>query len=483
MSLPRLSDRTLAQARNGAWPGAYDRAGVEIGVVHLGPGAFHRAHQAPVFDTLLARDRRWGVCGISLRSPAVREALAPQDGLYTLALLDGDMRVRIIGALTEVVTAPQTSAVALARLAAVRTRLITLTVTEKGYCLTPQGELDLSHPDVAHDLERPSGPRSAVGWLAEGLRRRRAAGAAGLPVASCDNLTDNGAKLGEAVTALAEAQGDPELADWIRNEVRFPCSMVDSITPATDDGVRARVRELVGVEDAWPVQRERFSQWVIEDRLGADGAALAAAGVTVVADVRPFEQAKLRLLNGAHSTLAYLGLLAGHVTVADAMGDSALGGFVERLMRQDIAPTLPRAAGLDLGAYIGDILARFRNPAIAHQLSQIAWDGSQKLPFRLLGTIADALAAGRPISRLAAPVAAWMLFAARRTQGLELLVDPLAGAIAAIAEAPVVDQPARFLALAAVFPPRLAADPRFVGAVTQAHRDLAAGRLAQLLAT
>jgi fructuronate reductase len=436
-----------------------------------------------VFDALLADDLRWGVCAVSPRGAAVREALAPQDGLYTLVELDATPRARIIGAVKELLIAPQRPRVVLARLASIRTRMITLTVTEKGYCLTPTGELDLTQPDIAFDLGRPAAPRSAIGWLTQGLRARRAAGAPGLPVASCDNLANNGGKLGEAVTALAEAQGDADLADWIRQEVRFPSTMVDSITPATDEPLRSRVRELIGLDDAWPVQREPFTQWVIEDRLGADGRALAGAGLTLVADVGPFEQAKLRLLNGAHSALAYLGLLAGLSTVAEAMAAPDLAGFVERLMRRDIAPTLAKTADLDLGAYVVDILARFRNPAIAHQLAQIAWDGSQKLPFRLLGTIADALAAGRPVERLAVPVAAWMLFAARRTCSSEPLVDPLAAAIAAIAAAPVRDQPARFLALEPVFPRGLAADPRFGAAVASIHRALAADRLAEVLAT
>ena len=481
---PRLSDRTLAQARNGAWAGAYDRAGVEIGVVHLGPGAFHRAHQAPVFDALLAAgDPRWGVCGVSLRSPAVREALAPQDGLYTLLELDAEPRARIVGAVKQVLTAPQTPAAVLDHLAAVRTRMITLTVTEKGYGLTPAGELDLTHPDVAFDLARPSAPRSAVGWLVEGLRRRRGAGAPGLSVVSCDNLSGNGAKLGQAVATLALAQGDADLAGWIGQEARFPNTMVDSITPATDAALKARVQGLIGLDDAWPVQRERFTQWVIEGPLAANGPDLTSAGVAVVADVRPFEQAKLGLLNGAHSTLAYLGLLAGRATVADAMADPALAAFVERLMRQDIAPTLPRTAALDLDAYIAAILVRFRNPAIGHRLAQIAQDGSQKLPVRLLPTVTAALSAGRPIARLAAPLAAWMLFAARQVLGPDPLIDPLAAAITAIAAVPVEDQPVRFLALGAVFPPTLAADRRFRDAVTLAHRDLAAGRVAAVLAT
>jgi fructuronate reductase len=482
MALPRLSDRTLAQARNGAWAGAYDRAAVEVGVVHLGPGAFHRAHQAPVFDALLAEDPRCGVSEIALRSDRMRQALAPQDGLYALAELDAEPRIRIVGAIREMLTAADAPEAALARLAHGRTRMITLTITEKGYCLTSAGDLDLGHPDVAADLARPAAPRSAIGWLVEGLRRRRGSGAGGLPIVSCDNLTDNGGKLGRAVCALARAQGDGALAAWIDDQVRFPSTMVDSITPATDDALRERVQGWIGLEDAWPVQRERFTQWVIEDGLGPGAPDLAQAGVQAVADVRPFEQAKLRLLNGAHSSLAYLGLLAGQQTVAEAMADAPLAGFVERLMRDDIAPSLGRTAGLDLPAYIASILARFRNPEIAHQLAQIAGDGSQKLPFRLLGTITDALAAERPVSRLAIPVAAWMLFAARRAKSAEPLVDPFADVIAAIAGAPAERQPELFLAMDAVFPPALAADVRFRNAVTSAHRALTQGRLADLLA-
>jgi fructuronate reductase len=481
MPLPRLSDRTLAQARNGAWSGVYDRANVEVSIAHLGPGAFHRAHQAPVFDALLAEDSRCGVSEIALKSDRVRAALAPQDGLYTLVELDAEPRIRIVGAVRELLTATETPNAVLQRLADVRTRMITLTVTEKGYCLTPSGELDLAHPDIATDLARPAAPLSAIGWLVEGLRRRRAGGAGGVPIVSCDNLTDNGGKLGRAVAALAGAQGDADLAAWLEGEVRFPATMVDSITPATDDKLREQVRAAIGLEDAWPIQRERFTQWVIEGDLGPGAPDLASGGVQFAADVRPFEQAKLRLLNGAHSSLAYLGLLAGLGTVAEAMADPALAGFVERLMRQDIAPSLTRAAGLDFDAYIASILARFRNPAIAHQLAQIAWDGSQKLPFRLLGTIADALAAGRPVTRLAVPVAAWMLFAARRARSAEPLVDPLAQVIVAVAGAPSERQPELFLAMDAVFPPSLAADPRFRSAVTAAHQALREGRLDELL--
>jgi fructuronate reductase len=291
---------------------------------------------------------------------------------------------------------------------------------------------------------------------------------------SCDNLSDNGAKLRRAVIAFARARGDQELAAWIEAEAAFPCSMVDSITPATDDALRAQAAEALGLDDAWPVQRERFVQWVVEDELGADADLFRAAGVTVARAVAPFERAKLRLLNGAHSTLAYVGLGLGRETVFEAMAEPQLAGFVERMMRQDIAASLD-APELDVPDYIGRILARFRNPAIVHKLSQIAWDGSQKLRFRLLETASEALAAGRPVDRLAVGVAAWMRFVVRQTRAGAAITDPLAEVLAAVARG-CSDGPAdvdRFLALSEVFPPALAADARFRTAVVAAYAGLA----------
>ncbi|MDQ0462330.1 fructuronate reductase [Caulobacter ginsengisoli] len=414
-------------------PLAYDREATSIGVLHIGPGAFHRAHQADYFDRLLAHDPRWAISAVSLRSGDLKRALDPQDGLYTLATLDEQTAFRVIGAHRERLVAPDP-----VRLAAPELKLVTLTITEKGYCLKPDGTLDLGHPDL---------PASAIRWLVEGLRRRREAGFEPLAVLSCDNLPDNGHRLRAAVIALA-ASRDPDLAAWIAGEVVFPCSMVDSITPATDQALKARVLEATGLEDAWPIQREAFTQWVVEDILPSGGPDLASVGVTLTPDVAAFEQAKLRLLNGAHSSLAYLGLLRGHETVAEAMADPDLAGFIETLMRQDIAPTLPG----DQGPYIDAILKRFRNRAIRHRLSQIAWDGSQKLPIRLLATAHDALLAGRPVERLCRPLAGWMRFIERQARAGVAIVDPLAETLATVGRAGGV---ARFLELP-VFPPALA---------------------------
>lgn len=422
--MTRLANGTLSRLPDAVARPGYDRAAMLRGVVHFGPGAFHRAHQAAAFDTLLAHDPRWGITGVSLNSTSVADALGPQDGLYTLALLDAETGYRVIGSIAHVLTGSEREAIR-AALAAPATRIISTTVTEKGYCLGPDGKLDFDHPAIAADLAQPAEPRSAIGWIAAGLAARRHAGLGGVTVLSCDNLADNGRKVGAAVRAFAAAT-DPDTARWIGDEVRFPNAMVDSITPATDDALRNQVAAAIGIEDAWPIQRERFTQWVIEDDFAGERPELERAGVTFTRDVHGYEAAKLRLLNGAHSTLAYLGLGLGHGNVAQAMADTRLAAFIGRLMREDIAPSLSPPAGLDLSAYIGDILARFANPAIDHRLSQIAWDGSQKLPYRILDTVRDARAAGRPIGRLAVPVAAWLRFIERAAEGSQRITDPLA---------------------------------------------------------
>ncbi|WP_022681691.1 mannitol dehydrogenase family protein [Sphingobium bisphenolivorans] len=421
---PRLSTATIPFLALEVKRPAYNRSGVANGVLHFGPGAFHRAHQAAAFDALLAHDPRWGITGVSLHSTQVAQALNPQDGLYSLALLDEEPGLQIIGSLTRILTGSQGKAV-MEAMTSPELRIISSTVTEKGYCLGPDGRLDEQHPDIRSDLADLSSPRSFIGWLASGLAERRRRGLPGATILSCDNLTDNGRKLGAAVIDFASMR-DPDTARWIEDHVRFPNAMVDSITPATDQDLRRKVAQSLGLTDAWPIQRERFTQWVIEDDFVDERPALDVAGVTFTKDVHPFEAAKLRLLNGAHSTLAYVGLLRGHRTVAQAMTDEWLARFVERLMREDIVPTLKPPAGLDLDIYISDVLRRFRNPAIEHLLSQIAWDGSQKLPYRLLGTIRDRLASGGEIQRLILPIAAWLRFIAHAARHDLTITDPLA---------------------------------------------------------
>jgi len=479
--LNRLCLANLDQLPRSVGRPAYDVSKVGIGIVHFGPGAFFRAHQAAYYDALLAHDPRWGVSAVSLHSVGVRDALAPQDGLYTLAILDAEPRLQVIGAVREVLVAPAAPAQVLARLRSPEVRLVTLTVTEKGYGLDASGVLDLDDPAVRHDLEVGDGaPASVIGWLTAGLKARRGAGVSPFVTLSCDNLTDNGSKLRRAVIAFAKASGQADLANWIETQARFPSSMVDSITPATDDALRARIAAVLGVEDAWPIQREAFSQWVIEDALGPDGPDLASVGATLATDVSLFERAKLRLLNGSHSSLAYLGLLAGLATVAEAIAEPRLRAFIARLMREDIAPSLAPDAGLDLGAYSGAILARFANPGLSHQLAQIAWDGSKKLPIRLLGTVSDAYAAGRSVERLAIPTAAWMLFVRSQLAKGAPLIDPLAPVLADCVRGAVDEDVDRFFRTTDLFTQLGACTNDFRAAVATTHRRLRSGPLAAL---
>jgi fructuronate reductase len=469
----------LSLARLSALPSqiqrpAYDPAGTRIGIVHFGPGAFHRVHQAMYVDTLLGAHPDWAICGVSLHSPAVRDALRSQDGLYTVALLGEHTAYRVIGAMREVLHAPAEQAAVLARLAEPAVRLVTLTITEKGYCLAGE-DLDVAHPEIAHDLASPAAPCSAIGYVVAGLAARRAQSRAPFTVLSCDNLGGNGRRLRRAALQFAE-RIDPALAQWIDAEVAFPCSMVDSITPATDDALRARVAAALGCTDAWPVQRETFTQWVIEDNFCNDRPPFELAGVTMSHDITGYDRAKLRLLNGAHSTLAWLGSLLGIVTVGEAMA-TPLGTFIERLMRESIAPVVALPAGLDAERYITDILARFRNPAIHHKLSQICWDSSQKLPVRLLSTVTDALQAGRDIAPLCLTIAGWLHFVRRQAQRGIALEDPMNDALSAIGRAcsgePASDVTA-FLCLDAVFG-ELARDARFAAALRAGYAALGDG--------
>jgi fructuronate reductase len=448
------------------------------GIVHFGPGAFHRAHQADYVDRLLHQDPRWGIAAVSLRSAGTIDALRRQNGLYTLAILDAQTSFRTIGP-HSMLLGPTDRERLRTQLRDPRVRIVTSTVTEKGYCLAADGTLDFGHSDIERDLTHPHHPVSLIGWLTLGLADRRAEGLPPFTPICCDNVSSNGKKLRDAIVAFAE-RVDLELARWIAGEAPFPETMVDSITPATDDRLRSLVREATGVDDAVPVSREAFAQWVIEDALPEGAPDLASAGAILTSDVAAWERAKLRILNGAHSTLAYLGLLLGRETVADAMTDPALSEFVRALVGEDIVPTL-EPSPIDLRAYADATFARFRNPAIHHRLSQIAWDGSQKLPYRLLDTIQDSFARGRNADRLAMPVAAWILFVELQARSGNELVDPLAPTLKRAAA--TTDPVHAILDLPEVFPPSLAQNDRFRTAVRNAADALRTDTQAAISAT
>jgi fructuronate reductase len=468
LSLATLDRVPAAVARPG-----YDVAALRIGIVHLGLGAFHRAHQAIYTDSAAARDPRWGICGVSLRTPHATRALAAQDGLYTaLEKSASGTRARIVGSIREALFLGTDRERVVARIADPDVRVVTLTVTEKGYCHDPAtGRLDRAHPEIVRDLAAPDAATSAPGLLVAALAARRAAGAGPVSVVCCDNLPHNGGVVEAIVTAFAEAR-EPELARWIRRNVAFPSTMVDRIVPATTDVDVADVARQIGVDDAVPVVFEPYRQWVIEDRFAAERPRWEDDGAELVADVTPFETMKLRLLNGSHSTLAYLGFLAGHATIWQASSDPELAALVLRQMREEIAPTLVAPPGTDLAAYCAQLMTRFRNPALPHRTQQIAMDGSQKLPQRLLGTVRDRIAAGAPYRHLALAIAGWIRYASGTDeQGAAIVVsDPLAARFAAIvadAGGDATRTAGGFLDLQSVFGADLRAHAAFRAAVTR----------------
>ena len=438
-----------------------------VGIVHFGPGAFHRAHQAAYVDDLLTHDPRWGIAAVSMRTRGAIDALAEQAGLYTLAIRDADPSLRVIGAHRRFL-GPEDAAQTHALLADPAVALVTTTVTEKGYCLAGDGTLDLGHPDIVHDLAGTPVPRSVVGWIVAGLAARRAAGTAPFVPMPCDNLASNGAKLHAALVAFA-ARTDSSLADWIAGEVRVPSTMVDSITPASDAALYADVAATLRVEDRAAVQRESFKQWVIEDIGRPLGPDLASVGATVTTDVGGYEKAKLRILNGAHSTLAYAGLLRGSSSVADAMRDPELAAFVDAMIARDIIPMLPPVQGLDIQDYRAAVLQRFRNPVIVHRLDQIAQDGSQKLPYRLGDTLVANRQAGRMPAHVVRALGGWVAFLMARARTDTAIVDPAAETLRSIAReqdvAAVVDT---LIAAGHLVPSAIATDTEVRAAIAAA---------------
>lgn len=390
----------------------YDPASHGVGIVHLGLGAFHKAHQAVYTDTALAQSGGdWRITGVSLRSPEPAAQLTPQNSLYTVIERDaGGSRARVIGAIAQALHLGTQHAEVMQALTAPETRIVTLTVTEKGYGIDrATGGADPRHSAIAHDLAHPDAPIGVAGLLVLALAKRRAAGIPPFTVLCCDNLPENGKMLRSLLTDFARRTA-PELAAHIANEVAFPSSMVDRITPASTSETLAAAEEMTGFQDLAAIETEAFSQWVIEDHFPTGRPAWDLAGALFVEDVRPFEEMKLRMLNGAHSMLAYAGFLSGHRYVVDVMEDPALNALVRRHLLA-AAATVPPLPGTDLGSYADALVARFSNPHLHHQTYQIAMDGTEKLPQRILAPALDALKKGQHLDPFAFATAAWMRYA------------------------------------------------------------------------
>lgn len=473
--------KTIASAPlpEGVLTPRYDRQQLQTRIVHFGFGAFHRAHQALLTDRVLnAQGGDWGICEISLFSgDRLMSQLREQNHLYTVLEkgANGNQAI-IVGAVKECLNAKLDSLAAIIeKFCEPQVAIVSLTITEKGYCIDPAtGSLDVSNPRIIHDMQHPTEPHSAPGILVEALHRRRERGLSPFTVLSCDNIPDNGHVVKNAVLGMAEKRA-AELAAWIQQHVSFPGTMVDRIVPAaTEESLDEITREL-GVADPCAISCEPFIQWVIEDNFVAGRPQWEVAGVQMVDDVLPWEQMKLRMLNGSHSFLAYLGYLAGFQHISDFMQDSAFREAAYRLMMNEQAPTL-RITNVDLSRYAASLIERFANPALKHRTWQIAMDGSQKLPQRMLEGIREHLARGSDWPLLALGVAGWMRYVSGVDDaGATIDIrDPLSEKIRLLVESSSdAERVSALLSLQEVFGTDLVKNPLFVQAIEQAWRRIA----------
>jgi mannitol 2-dehydrogenase len=422
-----LNARTLAYWRGRVPAPSYDRALVTPGVVHVGVGGFHRAHQAMYHDRLMndgaALD--WGICGVGVMAAdrRMKEVLDAQDGLYTLVLKhsDGTYEPRVIGSIVQYLYAPDDPEAVIEQMAASSTRIVSLTITEGGYNVSDlTGEFDAANAGVVADLMPGAVPRTTFGLITEALRRRWKRGLPPFTIMSCDNLQDNGYRSKRVFTAFARLR-DPELGDWVERETRFPNSMVDRITPVTTDGDRAEIRERFGIEDSWPVVCEPYTQWVLQDSFTAGRPPYEQAGVQVVDRVEPYELMKLRLLNGSHQALAYFGYLAGYRLVHEAAQDPLFQAFLLGYMDKEATPTLAPVPGVDLDGYKYTLIERFSNPQVRDTIARLCAESSDRIPKWLLPVVREQLANGGEIRRSAAVVASW----ARYAEGIDEAGQPI----------------------------------------------------------
>ncbi|AAV95006.1 mannitol dehydrogenase family protein [Ruegeria pomeroyi] len=397
---------------------AYRREDHGPGIVHIGLGAFHKAHQAVYTDDALAAEGgNWRIIGVSLRSTAPATELGRQDGLYTVIerSVEGTS-ARVIGAIAAAYSLGRDRQAVLDALCDPSTRIVSLTVTEKAYGIDRKtGGIDRNHPAIAADISDPDNPQGVAGLLVWALSRRRDAGTPPFTVLCCDNLPESGSMLRALLVDYARLAA-PHLVDHITNAVAFPSTMVDRITPARTPATLALACDLIQHSDAAAIECEAFRQWVIEDDFPTGRPAWEAGGALLVRDVRPFEDMKLRMLNGTHSMIAYAGFLAGHKYVRDVMADTSLAVLVERHLKA-AATTLDPLSGVDFSAYAAELRARFSNPHLEHETYQIAMDGSEKMPQRIFAPALDALEKGQPLDAFAFATACWLRYLMGRTDG------------------------------------------------------------------
>jgi len=467
-----LSAGTLAELSARLPVPTYDRTAVSTGIVHLGVGGFHRAHQAMYVDRLLSADsaQEWGICGVGVMAAdrRMKEMLDAQDGLYTLVVKhpDGTFEPRVIGSIVDYLYAPDDPEAVVERMAAASTRIVSLTITEGGYALHPvHGSFDPDNPDVVHDLAPGEPPRTVFGLVTEALARRRARGQQPFAVLSCDNIAGNG-EVARASFAGFAALRDPELGAWVEREVRFPNSMVDRITPGTTEQDVAELARRFGVADRWPVVCEPFTSWVLQDDLESRPP-LQDAGVQLVGDVEPYELMKLRLLNASHQALCYFGYLSGYRLVHEVASEPLFARFLLDYMNLEATPTLAPVPGVDLEQYQANLIERFSNPQVRDTVARLCAESSDRIPKWLLPVLRHNLASGGEITRATAVVASWARYAeGEDEQGKPIeVVDRLRDTLTATARRQRED-PRAFVAQRELFGD-LVDDERFVAVYLQ----------------
>ncbi len=422
-----LNDKTLASLPREVHTPTYDRGKVSVGIAHVGVGGFHRAHEAMYVDELmnLGLATEWGICGIGVMpgDERMKDALQAQDCLYTLVVKgsDGTVEPRVIGSIVEYLLAPDDPEAAIEKLADPAVRIVSLTVTEGGYNFSAiTGEFDLANPDVAHDLEPRAVPKTAFGLIVEAADRRRQREVSPFTIMSCDNIAGNGDAARSSFTAFASARS-VELGEFVRDEIPFPNSMVDRITPATTEDDSAELVEKFGVNDRWPVVCEPFAQWVLEDSFASDRPEFEQAGVQLVNEIEPYELMKLRLLNASHQALCYFGYLAGYRLVHEVARDPLFAKFLLAYMDREASPTLGPVPGVDLDSYKPNLIERFSNASLKDTVPRLCAESSDRIPKWLLPVIRHNLAHDGEIELSAAVVASW----ARYAEGIDEDGEPI----------------------------------------------------------
>lgn len=459
---------------------SYSRRQLKSRIVHLGFGAFHRAHQALFTDEMLQKtDSDWGICEVNLfGGDALIQSLRQQDHLYSVAEKGADStEIKIVGSVTESLHPELDSIVAIVeKMAEPQVAIVSMTITEKGYCADPAtGKLDTQNALIQSDLQTPAAPKTALGYIVQALKLRRERGLTPFTVMSCDNVQENGHVAKTAILEFAQLL-DAELRDWIETNVTFPCTMVDRIVPAATEDTLAEISSLLGCDDPCGIACEPFRQWVIEDNFVAGRPDWDVAGAEFVQDVVPYEEMKLRMLNGSHSFLAYLGYLGGYDHISDTMTDAGYRKAAFDMMMKAQAPSLNMPQGTDLESYARLLIERFSNPSLKHRTWQIAMDGSQKIPQRLGGSLKYHLANGSDFSWLATAIAGWMRYVSGvDEQGNPIDVrDPMADVLRDICEqhGQNVSVVPALLAVEAIFPIELGQNPAVIAAVSKAYQSL-----------